>query len=336
VSPDPNDLSRAQDLLGVVVYKSSDGGRTWGAPTTIHPATGDDKQWCAGDISPGSPFLGHVYVTWDGGGGVEFARTTDHGGSWRGTAGQAAESVILPGADFSDISIAADGTVYVVAMAGNNIVMTTSSDGGDSFAAPTTIVSGLTPITGTPPGFQFPVLPGGVFRVLTLPTGCAGSEGTFVVAWADQRDGDTHIYMRRSTNHGASFSGPDLGAEDAHGRRRFGSRNARVPPAAREHAGRRDRLRLLPLRPARRGRVPAEPHRRRARGVHEQRLDIPESGHRHRHALGSHRRPPRTHTAPPRRSSASTSGSTRRRTASSRSGRTRAQAFRRSTSRGWP
>jgi hypothetical protein len=212
VSPDPNDLARVQDLLGVVAYKSSDGGRTWGAPTTIHPATHDDKQWCAGDISPASPFFGHVYVTWDGGaGGVEFARTTDHGGSWTGTAGQAAGSLILPGAELSDISVAADGTVYVVAMAGTDIVMTTSPDGGDSFAAPTTIVSGLTPITGAPPGFDFPVLPGGVFRVLTLPTGCAGSGGTFVVAWADQQDGDTHIYMRRSTNHGASFSGPASG-----------------------------------------------------------------------------------------------------------------------------
>jgi len=211
ISADPNDLARAQDLLGVVAYKSNDGGRTWGMPTTIHPATGDDKQWCAGDVSPTSAFFGHVYVTWDGGGGVQFARTTDHGMSWTGTVGQLAGSLILSGAVFSDISVAADGTVYVVALSGTNIVMTKSSDGGASFTMPQTIVTGITLISGAPPGFAFPVLPGGTFRVITLPTGCAGDGAVFVVAWADQRDGDTHIYYRRSNNHGSSFSGPASG-----------------------------------------------------------------------------------------------------------------------------
>ena len=41
--------------LGIAIYKSSDGGRTWGAPNFIHPNTNDDKQWATGDRNPASP-----------------------------------------------------------------------------------------------------------------------------------------------------------------------------------------------------------------------------------------------------------------------------------------
>jgi Ca2+-binding RTX toxin-like protein len=49
---------------------------------------GDDKQWAAGDNSITSPYYGNVYAAWDGGGlgssPLRFARTTNHGASWKG------------------------------------------------------------------------------------------------------------------------------------------------------------------------------------------------------------------------------------------------------------
>src|SRR5215467_3691841 len=31
-------------LIGIAVYRSPDGGRTWGSPLLLHRSTGDDKQ----------------------------------------------------------------------------------------------------------------------------------------------------------------------------------------------------------------------------------------------------------------------------------------------------
>src|SRR5215467_885487 len=47
--------------MGIVIYKSSDGGQTWSPPNPIHNSGGDDKQWAAGDVHPSSPYHGHVY-----------------------------------------------------------------------------------------------------------------------------------------------------------------------------------------------------------------------------------------------------------------------------------
>ena len=73
------------DTSGMVIYKSSDGGQTWLPPNPIHNSSADDKQWAAGDGFAGSPHKGNVYAIWDNG-GLAFARTTDHGATWTGTA----------------------------------------------------------------------------------------------------------------------------------------------------------------------------------------------------------------------------------------------------------
>src|SRR5260221_261515 len=76
-------------LIGIAVYKSTDGGRMWSPPNLIHTSNGDDKQWIAGDNSSISPHAGNVYAAWDDGAGIggsalSFARTTDHGVTWKG------------------------------------------------------------------------------------------------------------------------------------------------------------------------------------------------------------------------------------------------------------
>src|ERR1700722_5140416 len=84
------------DTIGIVIYKSRDGGKTWSAPDMIHQSTGDDKQWCAADIS--SPaYTGRVYAVWDANGSIDFAHTKDLGATWVGAGAvpQAAGSPII-------------------------------------------------------------------------------------------------------------------------------------------------------------------------------------------------------------------------------------------------
>jgi hypothetical protein len=192
-------------IVGIAVYKSGDGGRTWGPPSLIHASVGDDKQWAAGDGSSSSPYYGNVYAAWDDGSTLRFARTTDHGATWRGVGAASAGSQVSGVTDSfaPDLSVARDGTIYIAWRAGTSIKFVKSTDGGDSFTASAIAANGITPIP-----FK---LPGGIFRTFTLPTGCTGSGSNVVVAWADYRDGVSRIYYRRSTNAGGSWQGSASG-----------------------------------------------------------------------------------------------------------------------------
>lgn len=197
-------------FLGMSVYKSTDGGRTWSLPRVIHKGL-DDKQWAAGDTNPNSQYYGNVYAAWDDlNGGLGFSRTTDHGASWKGIGNQASGSTI-PGVNdnFSpELSVAADGTLYIVYLGTYQgkpaIKMVKSTDGGNSFSAQQMVVaSGITTIPGT--------LPGGKFRTFTLPTACCGAGNHVVAAWADYREGTSRIYYRYSNNAGQSWHGSASG-----------------------------------------------------------------------------------------------------------------------------
>ena len=222
----------ASSQIGIAVYRSTDGGRTFGSPLLIHSAPLDDKQWAAADTSPSSPFHGRVYAVWDNGTQPSFARTLDNGASWTGTAGNAAGAPIGSGSFAPQVSVGPQGTVYVAWIAGqfgHTIMLTKSTDGGDTFSTPAAAVTDLTPLTSPPlphPG-QFPELPGATFRVLTVPALTAGSGNTVVLAWADLREGTTRIYYTYSHDGGASWpagptgrplrgSGSGAGQQDFH------------------------------------------------------------------------------------------------------------------------
>lgn len=85
--------------------------------------------------------------------------------------------------------------------------MIVSTDGGASFNSAVSPAVGITTLNSLPPfkPHGWPVLPGGTFRVFTLPTACVLGQ-TVVVAWADYREGVSRIYYALSTNGGINWS----------------------------------------------------------------------------------------------------------------------------------
>jgi hypothetical protein len=198
------------NVVGIVIYKSTDGGKTWSAPKLIHQSANDDKQWAAGDTNPASPHHGNVYAVWDDiSGPIDFARTKDHGATWIGPGAGATPAggiIINDGSHFPEINVAKDGFVYVVSTTGSNITLYVSTDGGDTFVAKPNPATGITPLgAGLPHAGGFPVFPGGNFRVITDPTACAFGN-TVIAAWADFREGVSRIYFSRSTDGGNTWS----------------------------------------------------------------------------------------------------------------------------------
>jgi len=200
-----------QDTGGIVMYKSTDGGQTWSLPYPIAGTTDADKQWAAGDTNPASPFHGNVYAVWDATSrnGMAFAMSTDHGVTWVGAGGVPAGSLIFTGTAYPEIHVSADGFIYIVAMAGNEVQMLISTDGGDTFnpcatppATGVTTLSDALPISDS----GFPTFtPNGNFRVLTDPTICSQGPEVYV-AWADYREGASRIYLAHSIDAGTTWT----------------------------------------------------------------------------------------------------------------------------------
>ena len=221
--PPPPDLF--QTTTGIVVYKSTDAGKTWSPPITIAGTAssggtgGADKQWAAGDTNPASPYHGNIYAVWDNltTGGMAFMRTQNGGATWigagSGASATAAGSSIATGTAYPEIDVSADGTVYVVATGADSfgdaaIIMLVSNDGGDTFQpSPTLPASGITTLSQelTPSSSGFPVFPGGTFRVLTDPTACSVGPSVYV-AWADYREGISRIYYAHSIDAGNTWT----------------------------------------------------------------------------------------------------------------------------------
>jgi hypothetical protein len=198
------------DGVGIAVYKSIDGGATWSDPKLIHASASDDKQWAAADSSS-LDYRGRVYAAWSGDGGIRFARTLDHGKTWIGIGTDPAGSLVVKSVFFlmSEISVAANGYIYIVWSGAQGIGMTVSKDGGDSFHPskehPAIDITPLSSCLESIHGYS--VFPNGTFRVYTLATACTGPlPGQVMVAWADCREsGVSRIYYARSEDAGDSW-----------------------------------------------------------------------------------------------------------------------------------
>jgi hypothetical protein len=207
---DPADI----EGLGMAVYRSSDGGVTWEKPFRLTTTTSDDKQWVLCDNNPGSPHYGNVYVAWAAWSPLRFARSTDHGATWKGKGNDPPGTTLTGYAFAPDISISTDGTLHILWHndGSNSIQYLRSTDGGVSFEPMKEVVTGVVSLRGHLPITNgWPHFDGGKFRVLTLVTSCTAPGGRLIVAWADMREGRSRIYFRRSDDKGFSWQGPASG-----------------------------------------------------------------------------------------------------------------------------
>jgi hypothetical protein len=202
----------------VLVSRSADGGRTWGAPTTLirdGSTTFSDKESITADPSNAD----FVYATWERFVGSEsgpaptwFARTTNAGASW-----EPAREIYAPGGNNSTLNnqivVLPDGTLVLFFSEFDTIGNATtvllrvirSQDKGASWSAPITIAQSQArgarvPESGTP-----------IRDGANLGSIAVGRNGSLAVVWQDARfsggarDG---IAFSRSADGGLTWSPP--------------------------------------------------------------------------------------------------------------------------------
>jgi len=193
------------DPNGLFVFKSTDGGATWGDPATVIngvPGVFEDKELIACDRS-GGPYTDNLYVAWTRFYSTQIlmCRSTDGGNSFVGPV-TVSDSY---GVQWPVPCVGPNSEVYVawVHYSPGSIRFDRSTDGGQTFGSDITIqnasfISGY--INGGIMVFSFPAMDvditGGPYN------------GNIYVAYMDDAPGytDTDIYFTRSTNNGNTWS----------------------------------------------------------------------------------------------------------------------------------
>ncbi|MBI4393032.1 MAG: exo-alpha-sialidase [Euryarchaeota archaeon] len=187
---------------GLDVYKSDDGGRTFG-PQIVVLREFVDKEWMVAD-----PVTGNLYAVMDG--QNKALVSFDGGLTWE-------KRGAVVGGPRKSIDVGADGTIYVVAHSGSHISFTESHDEARTWSSPRTIAAHN--------GMQLNPANLRLYRTPNLPQLAASRvDDTLVVAWADdtgrlQRpqtcagtgcfDLYRHdIFVTRSLDGGATWSVP--------------------------------------------------------------------------------------------------------------------------------
>jgi hypothetical protein len=183
-----------------VVYRSTNSGHSWGAPTSVMDLSGFDMAVIAADT--GNNYPGHVYAAWSitantgGPWGIGLTRSSDHGTTWH--------QLSLGGVDdeFSGIPVIAvapsNGNIYLAWLWTDQVLLLVSKDGGDTFLPAVVAASGISVAHGLSGS-------GGNFDRGIPLTMCAGSGDTVAIAWPDLRQGESRIYYAVSPDAGASW-----------------------------------------------------------------------------------------------------------------------------------
>jgi Neuraminidase (sialidase) len=198
---------------GIFVRRSLDGGKTWEAehiPVAEQPSTSgipfEDKPYIVADNSK-SRYAGNLYIGWTRwrltDSQMVISRSTDDGKSWTVPT----EIDAHPGlprddngaAEGFDGVVGPDGKLYAIWSQDNEIMLTTSRDGGKSF-------SRSRPILKTAPimfAIQTLERANGFPQIAIDPKG-----NRLYITWSDYRNGDLDIFLAASDDGGKHWSAP--------------------------------------------------------------------------------------------------------------------------------
>lgn len=200
----------------IVCQTSLDGGKTWNSGTYMglnYPKQ-QDKEWAALD-----PKTNAIYVTWtqfdkyksplpEHESHIMFSKSSDGGKSWAN-----AKKISIVGGSCMDNRYTAEGAVPTVDIEGNvhvvwsrndTLWLSTSTDQGLNFEPERAILPHRN-------GWRF-AIPGipraNGFPVIVSDRSKGQSSGNLYVNWAEQVDGNTEVFVARSTDRGNQWSKP--------------------------------------------------------------------------------------------------------------------------------
>jgi hypothetical protein len=198
---------------GIFVRRSLDGGKSWEAdhvPVAEQMSNPgipfEDKPYIVADNTK-SKYSGNLYVGWTRwrltDSQMLIARSTDDGKTWS----QPIEIDAHPGlprddngaAEGFDGTVASDGTLYATWSQDNDIMFTSSRDGGKTFSRARAVIH-TAPI---------------MFAIATLDRANGFPQiaidprsGQLYVSWSDYRNGDLDVFVARSDDRGKHWGAP--------------------------------------------------------------------------------------------------------------------------------
>jgi hypothetical protein len=199
---------------GIFVRRSMDGGKTWepdhhavAEQPTAPGIPFEDKPYIVADTNPKSRFAGNLYVGWTRwrltDSQMVISRSTDAGKTWS----QPIEIDAHPGlprddngaAEGFDGVVTPDGTLYVVWSQDNELMFTSSRDGGKTFSRARAIVH-TAPIMFAMDAME---RANGFPQIAVDP-----KSKRLYLTWSDYRNGDIDVFISTSDNAGKHWSQP--------------------------------------------------------------------------------------------------------------------------------